>query len=368
MAALTGRTVLVTGAFGNVGRYVLERLADEAEAVVATDVASDAGRKLAQEWVAGATVGQSRLVEWADLTSSAAVSRLVADTDPDAVLHLAGVIPPAAYRNPELARAVNVDSVAHLADAVAAQETPARVVFASSMATFGSRNPHTVGIATAETPTRPADCYGAHKVEAEQILRDRLSDFVILRLGAVMFPEAGMHADSETLYMTAQAPADGNLHGVDARDTATAFVRAVSADCAGTTLLIGGDASWRQKQDELMRGVTAATGLSGVLPANLPGDPDDDDGWFCVDWMDTTEAQRLLSFQEHTCDDTWRDIAADAGWKRRVLPLVTPLGRLVMRLTPAYRGRPGPYAPMWRAVEQRWGEAALAPAQGSPGR
>lgn len=358
MAALTERTVLVTGAFGNVGRYVLRRLDQERVRVVATDVASRDHRRLASEWVAGATASQARAAEWVDLTDPADVSRLVADVDPDAVVHLAGVIPPAAYRDPVLARAVNVDAVAHLADAVAARETQARVVFSSSMATYGSRNPHTGGVVTAQTPTRPADVYGAHKVEAEQILRDRLKDVAILRLGAVIYPE-GSHVDGDTLFMTAQAPGDGHLHGVDARDTATALVRATVADCSGATLLIGGDASWQRTQDELMQGVTAAAGLPGLLPAGLPGDPADDDAWFCVCWMDTTEAQRLLSFQEHSWDDTRADIAAHTGIKRRVLPLVAPLGRLALGLMPAYRGRSGEHAPMWTAVAQRWGTGVL---------
>lgn len=54
MAALTERSVLVTGAFGNVGRYVLDRL----------------------------PAGQVREVAWVDLRVEDAVRRLVADTDP----------------------------------------------------------------------------------------------------------------------------------------------------------------------------------------------------------------------------------------------------------------------------------------------
>ena len=190
---------------------------------------------------------------------------------------------------------------------------------------------------------------------------------VVLRLGAVMFPESTLQADPETLYMTAQAPGDGRLHGVDARDCATAFVHAMTAPCAGATLLIGGDQTWRQEQDQLMRGVTAALGLGGMLPANLPGDPDDDGAWFCVDWMDTTEAQRLLDFQHHTWDDFVRDVHAAAGWRRRVLPLVAPLGRLAVGLTPAYRRRGRGHAPMWTAVAARWGAAALAQPAASSG-
>ena len=83
--------------------------------------------------------------------------------------------------------------------------------------------------------------------------------------------------------------------------------------------------------------------------------------------MDTTEAQRLLDFQHHSWDDFVRDVHAAAGWRRRVLPLVAPLGRLAVELTPAYRRRGRGHAPMWTAVAARWGAAALAQPAASSG-
>jgi D-erythronate 2-dehydrogenase len=359
MAALTGRSVLVTGAFGNVGRYVLDRLSDEPR-VVASDVPGGATRRAAERWLAAAPPGQERRVAWVDLRDAGAVQRLVADATPRAVVHLAGVIPPATYRDVALARAVNVDAVEHLADAVAGQGQPCRFVLASSMAAFGPRNPHTVpGVTTATTPTRPREVYGAHKVAAERILRERLDDAVVLRLAAVVFPDQGFGVDRDSMHLEALLPVDGRVHVVDGRDAATALVRTIDADCFGEVLLVGGDASCRLRQRDLARDMTGAVGLPGVLPAGLPGDPDDDDGWFCVDWMDTTRAQQLLDFQQHSWRDTLRDVSAGVGVKRHLLPAVVPVARSWLASTTPRRGRRGPYSRVWEEIAEQWGSQAL---------
>ena len=360
MAALTERPVLVTGAFGDVGRYVLDRLATTGARVVATDLRTPANDEVADRWRASAADRASREVVWADLRDRDAVTRLVARCEPRAVLHLAGIIPPATYHDVALAHAVNVGAVEHLADAVAAQQQPPRLVLASSMAAFGPRNPHTVpGPATVATPTRPCEVYGAHKVAAERIVRERVADHVVLRLALVVFPDFSVETDLEAMYLEALLPVDGRVHVVDGRDAATALVRATEADCSGAVLLIGGDETCRMLQHELSRAMTRAVGMPGVLPPGLPGDPEDDAAWFCVDWMDTEPAQQLLGFQEHTWHDTLRDVSAHVGWKRRVGPLAVPPARLWLSLTPPRRGRRGPYSGMWREVAARWGPEAL---------
>jgi len=99
--------------------------------------------------------------------------------------------------------------------------------------------------------------------------------------------------------------------------------------------------------------------LGAALSPGRPGNPDDDDAWFNVDWMDTDEAQALLGFQTRTWEDTLRDVAAGVGRLRRVLPLVAPLVRPVLARRSAYRTTaPGPADP-WSGIASLWGEQAL---------
>ena len=96
------------------------------------------------------------------------------------------MIPPLCYANPVVARKVNVEATSKLVNAAAAEPRPPRFVQASSIAVYGPRNPHRITeLLTADTPVRPFDIYGGHKVEAENLVRASAVDCVILRLGGV---------------------------------------------------------------------------------------------------------------------------------------------------------------------------------------
>ncbi len=126
-------------------------------------------------------------------------------------------------------------------------------------------------------------------------------EWVILRLGGVISVEPGaMPFNGDALFFESALPTDGRIHTVDVRDVAAAFAAATTADVAGETLLIAGDDSHLHRQKDVGLALAAARGLSDVLPAGRPGDPDSDENWFVTDWLDTTRAQQALSFQHHS--------------------------------------------------------------------
>lgn len=344
-------TVLVTGAFGLVGSATVKYLAAAGRAVVATDLETPANRK------AAAQLPNSVQVRYADLTDPAAVDDLVGAIQPAAIIHLAAVIPPQIYTRRELARKVNVEATGHLLAAAAKQPTPPRFVQASSIAVYGSRNPHTVsGVLTADTPTNPADSYGDHKVQAEQRVRGSKLDWVILRLGGVMAVDLGSGINLDGLYFEQLLPSDGRLQTVDVRDVAAAFVAATTAPVVGETLLIGGDDTHRKFQGDVAPAMAAAMGLVNGLPTGLPGNPDSDDDWFNTDWMDSSRAQEALGFQHHSWPDLLAETAARAGAKRHLLRVVAPLSRIVLRWRSPYYGSGRTFADPWQAITDKWGD------------
>lgn len=346
-------TVLVTGAFGLVGSATVKHLAAAGRRVVATDLDTAANRKAAATLPAGAEV------RWADLTDPAQVAVLIAGVSPAVVIHLAAVIPPTCYANPALARKVNVGATANLTEAAAGQTNPPRFVQASSIAVYGPRNPHRFSdVLTAETPVRPFDIYGAHKVETEAIVRDSGLDWVILRLGGVLTVDLGTVAvNSDVMYFEGTLPSDGRLQTVDVRDVAHAFAAATTADVVGRTLLIGGDDTHRQRQGEVSASLTAAMGLVGALPTGRQGNPDDDDAWFSTDWMDSVTAQQVLGHQHHSWPQMLAETAEKVGWRRYPLRLIAPLAGEFLRRRSPYHGQPGNYADPWEAVRRKWGAA-----------
>jgi len=343
-------TVLVTGAFGLVGSATVRHLAGQGRSVIATDLDTPATRKAAAELPPGVSV------RWTDLTDPKAVGELVSSVAPASIIHLAAVIPPLCYANPTLARKVNVDATATLVNAAAAEPKPPRFVQASSIAVYGPRNPHHITeVLTADTPMRPFDIYGGHKVEVEHIVRGSALDWVILRLGGVMTAELDLNVGRDMLYFEGALPTDGRLQTVDVRDVAHAFAAATTADVTGKTLLIGGDDTHRLTQVEVAAAVGAAMGLVGATPRGRRGNPDDDDAWFATDWMDCTESQQLLGHQHHSWPDILEGIADKAGWKRYLFRLAAPLAHEYLRRHSAYYNSPGEYADPWGAIRRKWG-------------
>ncbi|OBK18985.1 NAD-dependent epimerase/dehydratase family protein [Mycobacterium asiaticum] len=343
-------TVLITGAFGLVGCDTVRRFARDGWRVVAT-----AHRKAEAILPAGVET------RWTDLTDPAQVDQLVTTVSPDVIVHLAAVIPPTLYRMPGFARKVNVDATAALVRAAASQPHPPRFLHASSIAIYGSRNPyrHPEPLRV-DTPLRPCELYGGHKLEAEQLVRCSGLDWVVLRLGGVLSVDpSAMPFSADTVYFGSALPIDGRVHCIDTRDVAAAFAAAVHKDVVGETLMIAGDDTHRLLQGAIGSAMVAAQGMAGLLPLGRPGDPDSDDDWFPNDWMDVSRAQKMLNFQQHPWPDMLAEMCATAGWKRRPRRLITPMVHQVIKRHQAYRNSPGDYADVWGALRARFGETAV---------
>jgi nucleoside-diphosphate-sugar epimerase len=293
-----------------------------------------------------------------DLTKPDQVSELLADVSPSAVVHLAACIPPMCYANRALARAVNVGATAALVRAAQAMPRPPRFVHASSMAVYGSRNPHTcTDLLTPETPPLASDLYGCHKLEAENIVRSSDLEWSILRLSGVISLEPLVdYGNFDSFYFGAIMPEDNRCHSVDARDVAAAFSAAVTTDTVGEVFMIGGDDSHKRMQSDMARANTVAVGMGALLFPGRPGDPASDTDWYPLDWMDTARSQQVLTFQRYSNSESYEEIRARAGLKARSLRVAAPMMAAVMRHRAPYYKQPGEYADPWGRIRERWGD------------
>lgn len=90
----------------------------------------------------------------------------VRDFQPDFIIHLAAVVGyPACARDPDLARAVNIQGTANLAEV--SENIP--IVLASTGSAYGKVE----GVCTEETPVDPLSLYGQTKRSGEEILQRR---------------------------------------------------------------------------------------------------------------------------------------------------------------------------------------------------
>ena len=304
---MNSQTVLVTGAFGQVGKRCTNILLSRGRMVIAMDVRSDRSAAAAAELAATSHAGKL-IPEYTDLTDTDAVAAAMERHRPDAIVHLAAIVSPPSYRNPRLAHKVNVDGTRHLVEAARALSDPPLFVFASSAAVYGSRNPYRQPERiTGRTPVNPIDQYGEDKVLAETFIAKSWLPYTILRLGGIISPDAQANLDGDYLLLVRATPTDNRMHSVDARDVALAFANAVErrATIDGKVLVIAGNETYVHLMSDLQDDIMAAMGIGRLGPsAGLPGDPDDDRGWAFTGWFDTTESQALLDYQEHDWADT----------------------------------------------------------------
>lgn len=344
------QTVLITGAFGLVGVETVRRFAADGWRVVA-----------AAHRNAKATMPRGVETLWVDLTDPDQVERSVPQVSPDVIVHLAAVIPPWTYCDAKQSRRVNVCATANLVHAAEKLPNPPRFLHASSVAVYGARNPyHYSERLSVHTPLHPCELYGGHKAEAEEIVRLSSLPWVVLRLGGVLSADpTAMPFSPEIVFFGSALPSDGRVHCVDTRDVATAFATAAHADVIGETLLIAGDDSYLLRHGVIAPALAAAQGMPGASPRGLPGNPNDDHGWFPYDWMDVSRAQQLLDFQHHSWPELLADLRANTGWRRYPMRVLAPVARQLLQRHGAYRHTPGQYAEPWATLDKRFGPTTL---------
>jgi dTDP-4-dehydrorhamnose reductase len=158
---------VVTGASGYLGRRLVGRAATRADVVAA--VGSGAPPDALP---AGAVV--RRL----DVTDRAAVSALVDELRPDAVIHAAAANPGAPVERFE---AVNVGGTIAVADAVGALGTAGRMVHVSTDVVLDGRSAPYAD----DSPPSPLNRYGASKAAAEAAVRERLPSAAVVRTSLI---------------------------------------------------------------------------------------------------------------------------------------------------------------------------------------
>ncbi|MDE0522348.1 MAG: NAD(P)-dependent oxidoreductase [Boseongicola sp.] len=166
--------VLVTGATGFIGSYLVPALADQGSNVVATDIVAE------PRWITSREGVEYRRV---DLCRDPDVRELVFQARPDKVVHLAGLLFEACEEAPSRGFQVNLMATLSLLEACVAGDV-ARFVMTSSPSVFGR------GLAepVADDAERlPETVYGQTKLACEHLL-DRYRRVHGLSVGAVRFP------------------------------------------------------------------------------------------------------------------------------------------------------------------------------------
>lgn len=260
----TRTRVLLTGATGNWGRAALREFRERADRirVTAFSLATAQDRAVLD----GFADMENLTVLWGDLTDPAAVADAVRDVD--LVLHVGAVVSPLADAKPELARAVNIQSMRNIVSAVRALPDPAQVgvVGIGTVAETGSRNPpHHWGRIGDPIRVSEFDEYGQTKVVAERILIDSgLPRWASLRQTGIFHP--GMLEIRDPI-MT-HSVLGGVMEWVTAEDSARLLAGICDAHLPdefwGGIYNIGGGGEWRLTNWQLQQAISGALGVGDV--------------------------------------------------------------------------------------------------------
>lgn len=247
--------IVVTGASGRLGSELLDRLART-------------GRHEVRAW-SGATRGTRAglALRPVDLADETAIDRALEEDDPEAILH-AGCLSTAeaVRREPERARAVNVEATRRLAGWASARER--RLVFTSTDLVFdGSRSWY-----GEDDPARPVLAYGQTKLDAEAHVLGAPRGLVA-RLSLLFGAPDSAAPDFIALALAALRRGEPRSFFVDEFRTplpysaaAEALVRLIESDATGIVHVGGRE---RLSRFDLMRRAAIASGIDPSLV--LPG-------------------------------------------------------------------------------------------------
>jgi len=308
--------ILLTGPFGNIGSHALPELLREGHGVRCFDLDTPAHRSAARKH------GRRIEVVYGDVRDPAALSRAVDGVE--AVVHLAGRIPPGSNDDPEAARQVNVGGTENLVRACAASAARPRILFASTFDVHG-HTLHKPPPRKVDDPLQATDPYTEHKIAAEAIVRGSGLDFCIFRFSDV--PVIGLRDPHPIMF---EIGLDNRIEALHADDAAVAIARALrTPEVWGRILFVGGGKSCQLTYREYLAKMLGAMGI-GPLPEEAFSQAE-----YATDWIDSSEAQALLRYQRRSFDDIVEDVAACLGWKRRLVPVAAPVvRRAILELSP----------------------------------
>ena len=185
---LTKKTVFLTGATGNMGWAGFQELYKRKEKFDIRILARDSkkNRKKLRKYISDPSV----TIIWGDLTRYEDV--LAGVNGSDYVLHVGGMVSPAADYFPEKTLKVNVSAAENVVKAILAQPNAddIKVVYIGSVAQYGDCNPpyHWGDVDAPQTPAK-YDMYALSKIKAERIFAGAgLKNWVSLRQSGILYP------------------------------------------------------------------------------------------------------------------------------------------------------------------------------------
>jgi nucleoside-diphosphate-sugar epimerase len=316
------RKILLTGGAGRLGNIVCQKLLDEGHQVRVFDLDNKRNQKTMK------ALENRADVFWGDITVKEQVKQALDGID--MVVHMAAIIPPWAYINPEKTFKVNAGGTKNLAEAIKESGRNIPFIYTSSAAAFGPTPDATEPLCPDKTVCKPRGAYGESKFQAEQNIKATGIDYLIMRLTATMYLSFEL-SDFKRMF---SIPLSNRIEYCHPYDTAQAIINAVGKydEIKGNTLIISGGPEQRMIYGEMVKQMLGVYGLP------LPPEWKFTETPYYLDWYDTAKSQLLLKFQKRTFQNFIDDLSGEISKRYGALFIpfmkhfIGPLfGKLIVR-------------------------------------
>ena len=288
------KKIFLTGATGVMGSSGLKELTRYPERYEITVLARDSKKNRKQ---LASFIKKGVRVIWGDLLDPESIGRGVADAD--IVLHVGGMVSPAADWHPEKTIDTNVGSMRNIIAAALPRKEEVRIVYVGSVSQYGSRQaPNHWGECGDPLQATPFDAYAYSKTESERLLMEsNLRWWVSLRQTGILHSGLLNKASDPISF---HVPLNGVLEWVTAEDSGRLLER-VCRDSVPDSFWnkcynIGGGAGYRLTNYEFETAILKAMGCP--RPEKIF-----DTNWFATDnfhgmWFsDSDYLEELLHFR-----------------------------------------------------------------------
>lgn len=258
---MTKKTIFLTGASGNMGHEGFKQLLERRDRfdLVALVLPTEKDRKIMAPY---AHLPGVKIV-WGDLTVYDDVLQCV--TGADYVLHVGGMVSPAADYLPALTTKVNIGAAQNIVRAIQAQPNrdEIKLVYIGTVAQTGNRNPPLHWGRTGD-PIRIStfDNYALTKTIAErEVIESGLKYWVSLRQTGILYPDMDKTLDPIMFHV----PVNGVFEWATAQDSGRLLANVCEADVPEEfwrrIYNIGGGAGYRTHNYEFLQRSGQASGI-----------------------------------------------------------------------------------------------------------
>jgi len=297
--------ILITGAFGNIGKAVLEESYKRGHEIIVFEVENKKTHKNARNYRQ-----KIKTVLFGEIQNFEDIKKAVRNCD--AVIHLAAIIPPISKKCRELTMDVNYGGTINLINAIKETKRNIPFIFASSASVMGPTQLQNK-LVDRHDPMIITGNYEESKIKSETFLKKNADNYLIFRLAGVLpnFSVLSFMGAFPLMEEIFDMHPDMRLEMIMAEDVATALVTGLEKLKSGVAkknqaYILGGG----EKNGWQLRGREFISRLFGSLSLPVPDQKyfTQDINKYHLDWYDTKEAQQEFNFQDHSIDYFFKQI------------------------------------------------------------